>query len=147
MAGFPEVFDYQFTAEMESGLDEIANGKSKWRGLIKDFYGPFEKKLEKVAEKSKRVKIETEKIGKKCPDCKKGDLVIRIGRFGKFISCSTFPDCKYTAKYQEKIGKKCPDCKKGDIIVKKTRKRRQFYGCSRYPDCKWASWRNPIKKK
>ena len=145
---FPDVFEYQFTAEMEDDLDKIANGKSEWETSIKKFWNPFEKKLKDVEKKSKRVKIETEKLGKKCPKCKKGELVIRIGRFGKFISCSRFPDCDYTEKYIEKIGMKCPDCKKGDVIVKKTRKGRQFFGCSRYPDCEFASWKNPkVEKK
>ena len=107
------------------------------------FYKPFENKLTKVTEKSKRVKIETEKLGKKCPKCKKGELVIRIGRFGKFISCSSFPECDHTEKYLEKIGMLCPDCGKGDVIIKTTKTKRRFYGCSRYPDCKYASWKNP----
>ena len=145
---FPDVFEYQFTAEMEDDLDKIANGKSEWETSIKKFWNPFEKKLKDVEKSSKRVKIETEKLGKKCSKCKKGELVIRIGRFGKFISCSRFPDCDYTEKYIEKIGMKCPDCKKGDVIVKKTRKGRQFFGCSRYPDCEFASWKNPkVEKK
>ena len=91
----------------------------------------------------KRVKIETEKLGRACPECNEGELVVRIGRFGKFISCSRFPDCKYTEKYLEKTGAKCPDCKKGDVIIKKSGRGRKFFGCSRYPDCKWASWRKP----
>lgn len=99
--------------------------------------------MEDVTENSKRVKIETEKLGIKCPECKKGELVVRIGRFGKFISCSNFPECKYTDKYVEKVGMKCPKCKVGDVIVKKTAKKRSFFGCSRYPECDWASWKNP----
>lgn len=145
---FPDVFEYQFTAEMENDLDKIANGKTEWTASIKKFWNPFEKKLKDVEKNSKRVKIETEKLGKKCPKCEKGELVVRIGRFGKFISCSRFPDCDYTEKYIEKIGMKCPDCKKGDVIIKQTRKGRKFYGCSKFPDCKWASWRNPkVEKK
>lgn len=143
MKNFPEVLDYQFTADMENNLDEVANGKKLWQKEIKDFYKPFHKKLEDVTKNAKRVKIETEKTGEKCPDCKKGDLVIRIGRFGKFISCSNFPECKYTAKYLEKVGIKCPKCGEGDVIVKKTAKWRQFFGCSRYPECDYASWKNP----
>ena len=146
MKYFPDIFEYAFTAEMEDDLDKIADGKLQWEKTIKVFYEPFAKKLEGVTEKSKRVKIEVEKLGKKCPQCKIGELVIRIGRFGKFISCSRFPDCKYTEKYVEKIGMKCPECKTGDVIVKKTFKGRKFFGCSRYPDCKWASWRSPKKE-
>lgn len=140
---FPDVFDYAFTAGMEDDLDKVANGEKKWQNEIKTFYTPFEKKLETVTEKSKRVKIPTEKLGRKCPDCKDGELVIRIGRFGKFVSCSNFPECKHTEKYMEKIDMKCPKCKDGDVIVKKTGKGRAFYGCSRYPDCDYASWKNP----
>lgn len=144
---FPEVLDYKFTADMEDDLDKIANGEKPWQKEIKSFYTPFHKKLDDVTKNSKRVAIPVEKLGQKCPECKKGELVIRTGRFGKFISCSTFPDCKYTAKYVEKIDMKCPKCKTGDVIIKKTGKGRPFYGCSRYPDCDWASWKNPKLEK
>jgi DNA topoisomerase-1 len=140
---FPDVFDYAFTAEMEDHLDKIADGKNVWTDSIKKFWSPFNSKLTDVTKHSKRVKIEVEKLGRKCPDCKKGELVIRVGRFGKFISCSRFPDCKHTEKYVEKIGMKCPECGKGEVIVKKTSRGKRFFGCSRYPKCKWASWRNP----
>jgi len=145
VTNFPTELDYGFTAEMEEDLDRIAEGKIKWETEMKKFWAPFEKKLKNVEKNAKRVKIETEKLGKKCPDCKDGELVIRVGRFGKFISCSTFPDCKHTEKYLEKVGVKCPDCKEGDVIVKKSRKGK-FYGCSRYPDCKFASWKLPKKE-
>jgi DNA topoisomerase-1 len=143
MEHFPEVFDYQFTAEMESDLDKVADGKNKWEESIKKFWKPFEKKLTSTENHSKRVKIETEKLGLKCPECKKGELVVRIGRFGKFVSCSRFPECDYSEKYIQKIGMKCPKCKKGEIIVKKTKKGKKFFGCSRFPDCDFASWKNP----
>lgn len=148
---FPEELEYQFTADMEGDLDNIANGEKKWVETIKKFWGPFGKKIKVVTKEGKRVKIETEKLGRACPECeerglpraKRGELVIRIGRFGKFISCSRFPDCKHTEKYLEKTGAKCPDCKKGDVIIKKSGRGRKFFGCSRYPECKWASWRKP----
>ncbi len=146
ITNFPNVFEYKFTADMESGLDKIANGEGEWKEVINGFYKPFASKLKIVDKEAKRVKIEVEKLGKKCPECKKGELVIRIGRFGKFISCSRFPDCKHTEKYLEKLGVKCPECKVGDVIVKKTGKGRNFFGCSRYPECKWASWRSPKKE-
>ena len=144
---FPDVFKYSFTAGMENGLDEVAEGKRKWTLEIGNFWKPFIKKLTGVEKKAQRVKIATEKLGQKCPECKDGELVIRIGRFGKFVSCSTFPECKYTAKYLEKVGMKCPDCKEGDVILKRTGKGRKFFGCSRYPECKWASWRKPQNEK
>lgn len=143
---FDEVFEYGFTANMEDNLDSVASGEKDWHKILSEFWGPFEKKLEKTEEKAQRVKIEYEKLGKKCPECKKGELVVRIGRFGKFISCDRFPDCKYTDKFVDKIGMRCPDCGKGDVIVKKTKKGRQFYGCSRYPKCEYASWKDPRQK-
>ena len=151
LKNFPDVFEYQFTAEMEEDLDKIANGENPWREPIKKFWNPFSKKLNVVTKESKRVKIDFEKTGKKCPKCKKGELVIRIGRFGKFISCSRFPKCDFTDKFIEKIKMKCPECvskglpagRQGDVIIKTTRKGKRFFGCSRYPECSWASWKNP----
>ncbi len=140
---FPDVFEYQFTAGMEENLDKVANGEMKWVGLITDFYKPFEVKIKDVEKNSKRVAIAAEKTGNKCPDCKEGDVIIRLGRFGKFLSCSRFPDCKYTARYVNKTGIKCPKCKSGEVIIKNTKRGRKFFGCSRYPKCKWASWRKP----
>jgi len=153
MDNFPETLDYAFTAKLESNLDGIAGGGVKWNKEIEDFWKPFEKKLEKAGE-SARVKIAAEKLGRACPECGAkhgGELVIRTGRFGKFISCGRFPECKHTEKYLEKIGLKCPKCaekgrlgdKQGDVIVKKTGKGRKFFGCSRYPDCDFASWKKP----
>jgi len=140
---FPKIMDYEFTAGMEDELDKIAQGRRKWVPVLKDFYRPFSKQVEEVKEKAKRVKIEVEKTGRKCPECKKGEAVIRMGRFGRFLSCSRFPDCKYTENYVQKVGKKCPDCKKGDVVVRRSKKGRRFFGCSRYPECKWASWHKP----
>jgi len=146
VSNFPDIFEYKFTAAMEDDLDKIANGEKVWVDIIKDFYRPFEGKINTVDKEAKRVKIEAEKLGRKCPECKEGELVVRLGRFGKFISCSRFPECKYTEKYIEKIGVKCPECGIGDVIIKKTGKGRKFYGCTRYPECKYASWRAPKKE-
>ncbi|MDP3917605.1 MAG: type I DNA topoisomerase [Candidatus Woesebacteria bacterium] len=152
---FANELEYSFTAEMEEDLDRIAEGKIKWQEEMKKFWTPFSKKLESVEKTSERVKIETEKLGKKCPDCVEGELVIRVGRFGKFVSCSTFPECKHTEKFLDKVGIKCPDCKQslagdagknGDVIVKKSGKGRNFFGCSNYPKCKFVSWKLPKKE-
>lgn len=143
VANFKEELEYNFTAEMEEDLDKVARGDLKWQKMMGVFWKPFSKRSEKVTKEAERVKIETEKLGKKCPDCKDGELVIRVGRFGKFISCSTFPECKHTEKFLDKINMKCPDCKKGEVIIKKTRKGRSFYGCSLYPKCEFASWKKP----
>ncbi|NMC35822.1 type I DNA topoisomerase [Candidatus Beckwithbacteria bacterium] len=143
---FDQVMDYDFTAKIEEELDEIAQGKRKWYPVVDEFYKPLSSKIKDVEKNAERVKIAVEKTGEKCPECKEGDLVIRVGRFGKFLSCSRFPDCKYTKNFVEKVeGMKCPDCGKGDIIVRRTKKGRQFYGCSAYPKCKWASWTKPKK--
>jgi DNA topoisomerase-1 len=139
---FPSIVDYDFTAEMEDSLDNIAKGEKQWVPVIKEFYTPFDKKLKEVAEKAERQKIKAEKTGEKCPKCKKGDQVIRIGKFGKFLACSRFPKCKWTEQYVEKVGKKCQECD-GEIIVRQTEKGKRFYGCSNYPKCKWASWYKP----
>ena len=144
IGNFSDIFDYSFTAEMEDSLDKVADGKLLWVKTIKDFYTPFGKKVKDVTKNSKRVKIEVEKLGRKCLECKDGELVIRTGRFGKFVSCSRFPDCKHTEKYIEKVGMKCLKCKEGDVIIKRTGKGRNFFGCSRYPDCKFASWKKPV---
>lgn len=143
MKNFSDIIDYDFTAKMEDDLDEIANGKHKWQPVIKDFFDPFEKKLEKVEETAERVKIEVETTGEKCPTCGEGDVIVRLGKFGKFLSCSRYPDCEYKANYQNKIGVKCELCKDGDVILRKTRTGRSFYGCSNYPNCKFASWNRP----
>ncbi len=142
---FSTVDDIPFTAGMEDELDQIAGGTKKWVPVIAEFYKPFEETIDKVKD-VKRVKIETEKTGKKCPTCSEGDVVIRTGRFGKFLSCSRFPECKYTAPFTEETNILCPK-DKGKIIIKKTKKGRKFYGCSNYPNCDFAAWRlDQIKK-
>jgi len=144
---FPKSMDYDFTAKMEEDLDRIAQGKQEWVPVVREFWKPFKNRVDKVEENAKRVEVPTEAIGKKCPDCDEGEVVIRIGKFGKFLSCSRFPDCKYKAKYIEKLeGVKCPE-DGGDIVIKRTRRGKQFYGCSNYPNCKWASWRKPTVKR
>ncbi|MBI2268669.1 MAG: type I DNA topoisomerase [Candidatus Blackburnbacteria bacterium] len=140
---FPNIVDYKFTARMEDDLDEIANGEKQWVPIISEFWKPFESKVESTEKTAKRVHVEVEKTGDKCPKCKVGEQVVRVGRFGKFLSCSSFPECDWTAPYIEELGIKCPDCSKGEVVARKTRKGKRFFGCSLYPKCKWASWRKP----
>jgi DNA topoisomerase I len=146
---FTDIVDYDFTAEMEEDLDRISRGEKKWRQVLKAFYKPFEKNIDQVLEKAERTQVPVEKLNKPCPDCgkeEKGELVIRTGRFGKFISCSRFPECKHTDNFEEKIeGVDCPLCQKGQVVVKRTRRGASFYGCSTYPKCDWASWKEPKK--
>lgn len=139
---FPDILDVAFTAQMEDKLDKVANGEQDWVAIMKEFYKPFDKKVASVQEHAERVKIAVEETEEKCPKCGK-NLVIRTGRFGKFLGCSGFPDCDYKASFAQKIDMKCPDCKEGDVIVKRTKKGRIFYGCSNYPKCTYASWNDP----
>ncbi len=139
---FPEIVDLAFTAEMEEKFDEIAEGQKEWMPIIKDFYEPFAKHLEEKYETVEKRDM-TEPAGEDCATCGK-PMIIRHGRFGRFIACSGFPECKTTKPLPPKsIGLKCPECADGDIIERKTRQRRLFYGCSRYPTCKYAAWKRP----
>ena len=139
---FPDVLGVHFTAHMEEDLDEIAGGEKKWRNVIGEFYQNFEPQLKHAQAEMPETKMEPEKIGKPCPQCGH-DLVIKWGRYGKFISCSDYPNCKYTEPYLEKIGVKCPKCG-GEIVVRKSRKGRIFYGCENYPNCDFTSWKQPV---
>jgi DNA topoisomerase-1 len=122
---------------MEYKLDAVAYVKTDWVPVIKDFYKPFEKLLES-AEGEKKIEVKLEKTGEKCP-LDQGDLVIRIGRFGKFKACSNFPNCKYKESIVEESGYLCPK-DGGKMVLKRTRKGRTFYGCGNYPKCTFAVW-------
>ncbi len=139
---FPKIIDLPFTAQMEDDLDLIAQGKKEWTKTVAEFWRPFINEIEKTKENSKRVKVEEEKVDERCPECQKGELVVRIGKFGKFIACSRFPDCRYTRPYLQQTNFSCPDCG-APAVIRKTKKGKMFYGCSRWPSCKWASWRKP----
>ena len=140
---FPNIVDVGFTSRLEDQLDLIASGSEVWVKVIREFYEPFSVRLAHAEEQMPEQKAELEKIGRKCPKCGH-DLIIRWGRYGKFISCSNFPECRYTEPYLEKIGMICPECGEGDVVKRKTRKGRTFYGCSRYPDCEFTSWKKPV---
>ncbi len=149
---FPEIVDVGFTAKMEEDLDEIAEGKKQWMPVIKNFYEPFHKNLEEKYEKVEKQNIDKE-TSEVCEKCGR-PMVIKHGRFGKFLACSGFPECKNAKPIKEEpklIGMKCPKCppeadKQGEVIIKKTKKGRVFYGCSKYPACDYASWKNPNEK-
>jgi DNA topoisomerase-1 len=138
VTNFSTIDDIPFTAQMEDELDEIANGKKKWEPVIKEFYDPFEKTLETVGEAA-RVKIEVEKTDEICPK-DQGHLIIRTGKFGKFMACENFPACKFTKPFAQETGFVCPK-DGGKIVFKKTKKGRRFYGCSNYPNCDFAAWK------
>ena len=138
----PEIVDIEFTAKIEEEFDEIAEGKKEWVPTIKNFYEPFAKHLEEKYETVKSQKTE-EKTGEQCPECGK-DLLIKRGRFGKFIACAGFPDCKFTKKMPETpLNIKCPKCADGDVVRRRSKKGKWFFGCSRYPNCDFISWKLP----
>jgi len=139
---FPEVVDFNFTAHMEEDLDKIADGQMAWRDAIREFYTPFAEDVKKAQAEMPVTKSEPEPIGRICPE-DGGELVIRYGRFGKFISCANFPTCRYTEPWLEKIGVTCPK-DHGELVERKTRKGRTFYGCENYPNCDFTSWKKPI---
>ncbi len=144
VGNFKDIMDYSFTAEMENELDEIAAGQRKWQPMMKEFWGPFKEHVNKVGETAERIKIEVETTDEVCEKCGK-PMIIREGRFGKFMACSGFPECKNTKSVAVKTGIVCPD-DGGDVILKRTKKGRPFYGCSNYPNCKYASWTKPVIK-
>ena len=142
---FDVEMDYDFTANMEDQLDEVSQGNADWRPMLDDFYHPFSERLNTARDKMPRLNI-VEKVGRACPSCGDGDLVVKHSRYGKFIGCSNYPDCKHTERYLERMGLRCPQCgavENGEIVQQRSRKGRTFYGCSRYPDCDYTVWRLP----
>jgi len=142
---FPEIVDIKFTSRMEEELDEIAEGNAEWVEVLQEFYTPFEKRLDYAAENMPNRKPAPKEIGRACPECGQ-PLVMRSGRFGDFISCSTFPACRYTENIPVKLDMVCPSCQEGEVIQKRTKQGKIFYGCSRYPECEFASWQKPMEE-
>lgn len=144
---FPEIVDIGFTADLEDKLDKIAEGKEKWEKTLKDFYEPFAKNLEIKYKQVIKKETIMEKTDKKCPKCG-AELVIRLGRFGKFYACSKFPECKHSESMEQKtLGVKCPKCETGELTEKRTKTKKIFYACNKYPDCDFALWDKPTGKK
>ena len=142
---FPDIINTKFTANLESQLDDIAEGKVGWEKTIYNFYSGFRKGVEKAESEMEKVEIKQEFTGESCPECS-SPLVFKLGKFGKFIACSNFPDCRYTNTIQKKVGVKCPKCKKHDILEKKSKKGKLFYGCEGFPTCDFVSWDKPINR-
>lgn len=148
---FDVEMEYAFTANMEEQLDEVSNGKVEWRPMLDEFYGPFEARLTNAYDNMPKQDMD-ERIGRDCPTCEGGELVIKFGRWGKFIGCANFPDCRHTEQYLEKTGLQCPECgdeSGGELVERRARKgrRRLFYGCSRYPDCQYSTWNLPKRRR
>src|SRR3989344_1247411 len=141
VSNFGEIVDFSFTAEMEDDLDQIAQGKLQMPETMEKFWKPFEKLVEKVSQEAKKVKVEVEATSEKCEKCGK-TMVIRYGKFGKFLACSGFPQCKNTKTLAAPTGLICPE-DGGKIVVKRTKRGKSFWGCENYPECKYASWKKP----
>src|SRR5579864_8620692 len=140
---FPDIVDTSFTAEMERKLDEVEDGHYSWIEFLRNFYGGFKVTMEKAEAEMNRVEKPLEELDETCPDCGR-NLVIRTGRFGRFVSCSGFPECRYRRSLINKTGALCPVCH-GDLVERKTRqKKRVFYGCGNYPTCNFAMWEKPV---
>lgn len=142
---FSDIVDIKFTADMESKLDLIKDGEEPWKEVIREFYGPFEKTLEKASESIEKVVIPDEVSDVQCEKC--GSMMVyKMGRFGKFLACPNFPNCRNTKAIVEKTDVKCPLCG-GEIIKRKSKKGKVFYGCEKYPECSFVSWDKPVKEK
>ncbi len=142
---FPDIVDIGFTAKMEEDLDDVAEGKKDWVGVIDQFYRPFAKHLEEKEQTVEKQKTE-EATDEVCEKCGK-PMVIKLGRFGRFMACTGFPDCKNAKAIVVSTGIACPKCQTGEMIERTTRKRRKFWGCNRYPECNFATWDDPLKVK
>lgn len=142
---FPEILDVEFTAKMESDLDSIEEGQTNWVNIIDHFYQGFEKNLKIAEEEMKEVEIKDEPAGEDCELCGH-EMVYKMGRYGKFMACSNFPDCRNTKAIVKDIGVKCPSCGEGNIVERKSKKRRTFFGCDQYPNCEFISWDKPISR-
>ena len=142
---FTKIIDIEFTAKMETSLDDVADGKQDWTKVVADFYFPFEKNLKEKLESVENQKLETP-TDKVCPECGK-PIVIKQSRFGKFYACSGFPECRYTEPINETVGVKCPKCKEGDVVKRRSKKGRFFYGCSRWPKCDYVICDKPTRER
>lgn len=142
---FPDILDLEFTAKMEQDLDHVEDGKVNWVNVIDEFYQDFEKHLAKAEKEMQEVEIKDEPAGEDCDQCG-SPMVFKMGRYGKFMACSNFPDCRNTKAIVKDIGVKCPKCEEGNIIERKSKKRRIFFGCDRFPECDFLSWDKPLAR-
>ncbi|PTG75350.1 type I DNA topoisomerase [Staphylococcus chromogenes] len=140
---FPEIIDVDFTVNMETLLDKIADGDIAWKKVVSDFYNSFKRDVERAESEMEKIEIKDEPAGEDCEKCG-SPMVIKMGRYGKFMACSNFPDCRNTKAIVKPIGVKCPTCKEGDVVERKSKKNRIFYGCSRYPECEFVTWDKPV---
>ncbi|QHA91779.1 type I DNA topoisomerase [Bacillus sp. N1-1] len=142
---FQDIINIEFTAGLENDLDKIEDGEAEWISVINEFYQNFEQRLKVAEEEMKEVEIKDEPAGEDCEKCG-SPMVIKMGRYGKFMACSNFPDCRNTKPILKEVGVTCPKCKEGNVVERKSKKNRLFYGCDRFPECDFLSWDKPIKR-
>ncbi|MEK5333939.1 MULTISPECIES: type I DNA topoisomerase [unclassified Lysinibacillus] len=142
---FPDIINIEFTAKMEQDLDEVEEGIRKWVEVIDDFYKDFEVHVKHADAEMEKVVIKDEPAGEDCEKCG-SPMVFKLGRYGKFMACSNFPDCRNTKAIMKPIGVKCPSCETGEIVERKSKTKRLFYGCNQYPECEFVSWDKPISR-
>ncbi|MCA0988062.1 type I DNA topoisomerase [Guptibacillus algicola] len=142
---FEDIINIEFTAGLENDLDKVEDGEAEWISVIDEFYQNFGKRLKVAEEEMQEVEIKDEPAGEDCEKCG-SPMVIKMGRYGKFMACSNFPDCRNTKPILKEIGVDCPKCKEGNIVERKSKKNRLFYGCDRFPECDFLSWDKPIKR-
>lgn len=142
---FPDIIDIEFTRQMEQRLDHVEEGTIEWRTVIDDFYREFEKHVEVADAEMEKIEIKDEPAGEDCEKCE-SPMVYKMGRYGKFMACSNFPDCRNTKAIIKPIGVKCPKCKEGEVVERKSKTKRIFFGCDQYPECDYVSWDKPISR-
>ncbi len=142
---FPDIINIEFTAKMEQDLDDVEEGSRKWVEVIDDFYKDFEVHVKHADAEMEKVVIKDEPAGEDCEKCG-SPMVFKLGRYGKFMACSNFPDCRNTKAIMKPIGVKCPSCETGEIVERKSKTKRLFYGCNQYPECEFVSWDKPISR-
>jgi DNA topoisomerase-1 len=142
---FPHVFDVGFTSQMEEELDEIASGERAWVPTMHEFYGPFVETLARAEQTMERVRLKDEPAGEDCEKCGR-PMVIKLGKYGKFMACSGFPECRNSRPLLTRVGVACPTCREGEVVERRSKKGRTFYGCERYPACDFVSWNKPVDR-
>lgn len=142
---FHDIINIEFTAQMEKGLDNVEEGNIKWVQVIDEFYRDFEKHVQVADAEMEKIEIKDEPAGEDCEKCG-SPMVYKLGRYGKFMACSNFPDCRNTKTIMKPIGVTCPTCKEGQVVERKGKTKRVFYGCDRYPECDYVSWDKPIAR-
>lgn len=143
---FPDIIDVEFTANLERDLDRVAEGLVEWDKVVDDFYRPFERTLEAAMNNAEAVVVPDEESEEKCPQCGR-NLVYKNGRYGRFLACPGFPECRFVKPVVEELDVTCPECGLGKVVKRRSKRGKAFYACSRYPDCRFTAWQEPTNER